>query len=144
MLKIDRERRMHKRIAFSSLICIVDGSREEVKLSSDISYGGLFFFSGSKIMIGKKVSIFLSIPGCSPLQLEGEIRWEKSINNNVVGYGIKFGLLTGEEIESISFLLEDSFERTETGCQPMIGGLSSEGRGAMGHRRTNKPNMDGK
>lgn len=105
--EFDKDRRLHKRVLFSSLVCISNKSKEEIKLTSDISYGGLFFFSGTKLMIGKKVQIDLCIPGAFPLKIEGEIRWEKCKGKEVVGYGIKFGNLTGEEIDIMSILLEN-------------------------------------
>lgn len=102
----DRDRRRHKRVIFPNLISVIDKEQERLLLAYDISYGGLYFFSSKKYRIGENIKIKL-LTFSDVYTLEGEIRWEKTNNDKIVGYGVRFNFLHGSDIEEITKILSE-------------------------------------
>lgn len=67
----------------------------------NLSRGGMFFLSNRMLPVGQAVQLQIELPGSTPVQALGEVRYHHR-NADGVGMGIRFLRLDGPSISFIS------------------------------------------
>ena len=98
-----QDKRVHPRVPLSATVrCEVSGGDAILGNAKDISVGGMFIESDTRVTFGTEVSIVLRLPNTkSDYRLPGTIRWIKP-----GGFGVQFGLLGARETHAISELFK--------------------------------------
>lgn len=97
------DKRSHPRVPLSAdLTCEVKDGDPVLGRAKDISVGGMFIESDTKLSFGQEVTIVLRLPGSkADSRLPGVVRWL-----NPGGFGVQFGLLGARETHAISELFK--------------------------------------
>jgi hypothetical protein len=97
------DKRSHPRVPLNAdVTCEVSGGESINGRAKDISVGGMFIESETKVSFGTEVTIVLRLPNTKAnSRLPAVIRWL-----NPGGFGVQFGLLGARETHAISELLK--------------------------------------
>lgn len=98
-----QDKRSHPRVPLiGDVTCEVNGAASILGRAKDISVGGMYIESETKVSFGTEVSIVLRLPNTKAnAKLPGIIRWIKP-----GGFGVQFGLLGAQQTHAISELLK--------------------------------------
>ncbi|MEL6350110.1 MAG: TIGR02266 family protein, partial [Myxococcota bacterium] len=94
--KVDAERRRTERLSFHTEVTVSSETNFFMGFSENISEGGLFMATMSPPPVGEMVSLFVRLNSGEEVEVEGTVRWHRSIGNTATGCGIQFNHLDDE------------------------------------------------
>jgi hypothetical protein len=94
-----QEERVYRRVPLGVEVQIVTGEGSPLSgLARDISLGGLFVESESRLSFGDEITVLVQLPETKDtLRLSGVVRW-----TNSAGFGLQFGSLGASATHAIT------------------------------------------